>query len=460
MPIDASIYGQQIQPKFNSPFEALSQILQVRNQQEAAKGLRENRDLLAAQRREVTEKLARENADREAQGQALQEGAGVRQQTLAWALKNAPNTVPSLTEFFDKADEKANTIKTARIKLQNDEADFFGDLAEGALKHGATPDAVKTAIAYSNERFPDYAESTNKLLAQLEGASPEQVKGFLESIMAQSPSRRQKPEQAPMVVSEGQGVKQPDGSYAVPLPKTEKITYGAPQTQMVNGKRSLVRAGSDGQMYNMNLKPISAEAIAPEPRIEAQGPQPGWQWVNRNGEEVYTNRVAPGDRPQNVRTKVTEDERKMAGFYGQMSDAIQTIDQLEKNITEKELYQIQTLPQEKLIGMLNRNELSEGAKRYLRAFEQFTESRLRPVSGAAIADSEYARDRRTYAKQYGETTELAKDRARARALALDSLKKRAGIALDDATTAPSGAAKTPPANETPEARIKRLLGGG
>jgi hypothetical protein len=242
----------------------------------------------------------------------------------------------------------------------------------------------------------------------------------------------------PKTVTPGQGVlNQATGQYDVPLPVTEKPAAAGSAADFVQRWAADRKLDQSKLSAGQTAAALQAHARATQAPSQAQGPQPGWQWVNRNGEEVYTNRVAQGDRPQNVRAKVTEDERKMAGFYGQMSDAIQTIDAMEGAITEQELYQIQTLPQEKLIGMVNRNELSEGAKRYLRAFEQFTESRLRPVSGAAIADSEYARDRRTYAKQYGETPALAKDRARARALALDSLKKRAGIALDDANDAPT-----------------------
>lgn len=202
----------------------------------------------------------------------------------------------------------------------------------------------------------------------------------------------------------------------------------------------VTRAGKAVQIEKGTAQPGD---VPYQPPSQAQGPQPGWQWVTRTNsdgtqKEVYTNRVVDGDRPQNARVKATEDERKSAGFYGQMSDAIKVLDELEGGLGEQELYQIQTLPQEGLIGMANRGELSEAAKRYLRAFEQFTEARLRPVSGAAINDAEYARDRRTYAKQYAETPRLAEDRKVARNRALDSLKKRAGVALEDAETHGSG----------------------
>lgn len=223
-------------------------------------------------------------------------------------------------------------------------------------------------------------------------------------------------------LSEGQTRFGPDGKQVANVPKPVE-----PKTAPNPTEASLAAAAAQG-----DKSAIEALRLLRGQQAKPQGPQPAWQWVMRDGKEVYTNRINAGDRPQNARVKATEDERKTAGFYGQMSDAVQLIDALEDTITQKELYQIQTLPHEKLIGMVNRNELSENAKRYLRAFEQFTESRLRPVSGAAIADSEYARDRRTYAKQYGETPALATDRKNARKSALSALKKRAGVALDEA----------------------------
>lgn len=138
---------------------------------------------------------------------------------------------------------------------------------------------------------------------------------------------------------------------------------------------------------------------------------------------------ARGMRPATSREQPTEDERKSAGFFKQMNEAMATMDAVEDQLTERDLYQIQSVPQEELIGLINRGEMSEAAKRYLRAFEQFTEARMRPVSGAAISDSEFARDRRTYARQYGETPTLAQERKAARSSARDSLRTRGGRAI-------------------------------
>lgn len=201
------------------------------------------------------------------------------------------------------------------------------------------------------------------------------------------------------------------------------------ETLLVNGKPTIVNFDQRSGTYTDANTGASVQ-VSPLP-VAPQGPQPSWQWVTRSGEDVYTNRVQPGDTPRDTtRVKATEDEKKSAGWFGQMSDALDVINQVEPFLTKEELYQIQSLPQEGLIGLLNRNQLSENAKRYLRAFEQFTEARLRSVSGAAISTGEYEGDRRTYAKQYGETEKLANDRRNGRNRALESLQKRAGSALD------------------------------
>lgn len=173
---------------------------------------------------------------------------------------------------------------------------------------------------------------------------------------------------------------------------------------------------------------------------------------------------ASDDKPQTPKDP-TEGERKAAGFYGQMDAAIKLMDSLEGSLSESELYQIQSLPQEGLIGAINRGRLSENAKRYVRALEQFTESRLRPVSGAAIADTEYERDRRTYARQYDETPTLAADRKAARRQALSALRSMAGRAApgeaspDALTPDPVGASALDKLNQRGAARGGRRRDG-
>lgn len=46
--------------------------------------------------------------------------------------------------------------------------------------------------------------------------------------------------------------------------KPPTVTYGQPQTQMVNGKRALVRAGSDGKLYDANTAEVVTATPEPE----------------------------------------------------------------------------------------------------------------------------------------------------------------------------------------------------
>jgi hypothetical protein len=199
------------------------------------------------------------------------------------------------------------------------------------------------------------------------------------------------------------------------------------------------------QQQNANSQSASAGEQARHNRVmESRQSEPLEAIVGPDGQPVYVPRSqAVGKTPATNRERPSEAERKAAGFYGQMRDALTTIDQLEGKITENELQLLTSLPHEGVMGRINRNELSENAKRYYRALMQFTEARLRPVSGAAIAASEYETDRMTYFKQYGETPNLAEDRKRARSGALSNLRANAGVLApkDDAPDVPQGVAQ-------------------
>lgn len=221
-----------------------------------------------------------------------------------------------------------------------------------------------------------------------------------------------------------------------PMPTGE-----TPQSVANNRPRGFLKTASAKQQQDMlERQAQDAKAQADEKyrqddleirRAAANKPQADSfeTWKQRYDYE-RANPKAGAERPDSA------EERKAAGFYGQMTQAVKTLDELESQLSERDLYQIQTLPQEELIGAMNRGQMSEPAKRYLQAFEQFTEARLRPVSGAAINDSEYARDRRTYARQYGETPALAAQRKASRQQAIAALRSMGGKAIKDDT--PSG----------------------
>jgi hypothetical protein len=72
---------------------------------------------------------------------------------------------------------------------------------------------------------------------------------------------------------------------------------------------------------------------------------------------------------------------------------------------------------------------SEAMQKYLQAQRAFTEARLRKDSGAAIPESEFENDRRTYFVQPGDTPETIAQKARGRAQVLAGLAYAAGPAF-------------------------------
>lgn len=195
-------------------------------------------------------------------------------------------------------------------------------------------------------------------------------------------------------------------------------------------------------------------------RAPVQGPAPEKPsvWVSKGDQQRYVTPTEAGRlsgegwTASQTRENPTEDERKAAGFYKRMTDAIRVMDEVEGQITAQDLYQMQSLPQEDLIGALNRSKMTEAAKRYVRAMMQFTEARLRADSGAAVQAYEYVADRQMFGKQYGETPQLATDRRTARGVTHEGLRTRAGRALPkDAPPvvliAPDGSEKSVPADQ-------------
>lgn len=121
--------------------------------------------------------------------------------------------------------------------------------------------------------------------------------------------------------------------------------------------------------------------------------------------------------------RLTEQEHKAARFYNRMNQAVDIIqkqkDRIAKMSTgDQAWYRYAPIP------MLSAED------QQLRLAEQlFTEARLRAESGAAISNSEYAKDQSTYFIQAGDKPEVIADKLKAQQGALSSFQEEAGRAL-------------------------------
>ena len=210
-------------------------------------------------------------------------------------------------------------------------------------------------------------------------------------------------------------------------------TYGAPTSGVVNGREVFYRTTSDGKITDLNGTPWSGPV--PTPVQQDAGRQP-WTWVSRVGSDglrtnVYTNAVRPTDGKVDPERPPTEAQSKAAGFYSVAADGLKTVEELEPKISAEELLAIQKLPLDGVAGYFAAPNISENAKRYLRAINQFIEAEVRDKSGAAVGREEYLIDKASYMLTQGETPMLAEDRRRSRRKVVDALATKAGPALGD-----------------------------
>lgn len=386
----------------------------VAKEQERQAGLRAAGQLEEARGLELAEQRRLAN-DRQSFDRAM--GAGSRAQTLE-ALKGQP-------ELYAKAQSHFDAIDTSMKKL-------MGDVAAGVADFGYTPEAAVAALDDLIEQGFDPARMTQ--YRDVITADPGRVKTLVQSLLAQSPDPRHQALAKPQLTEVSPGATLVDprnpgeaiftAPNRAPVPKSLQA-----KDVLLDGKPVVANFDPASGRFSVNGQDVT-ERVKPIPPQGPAGGEPLEAVIGDDGNpELVPRSQARGRRPATSREQPTEDERKSAGWLKQIEGAIATMDALEDKLTEAELYQIQTLPQEALIGLVNRNKLSENAKRYFQAFEEFTEARLRSVSGATITPQEEARDRRIYAKQFGETPELASQRRASRGRAQDALRSRAGRAL-------------------------------
>lgn len=227
MPIDPSIPLQAhgVGPLVN-PMELMEQSQRLRLAREQSLAMAEQRRSMAAQREAETARVTQANADRAATGEAIQQGGGVRDQTLAWAREQAPNSVPALTEFFDKSDKSAAELKKLQNDLNTARLNHLGHMADGVLQNGGTPEALQAALALYSEQFPDEKQDVQAFAQKVQAMPPPQIAKYLEQQRAAAPywqeQEAKKPVPQPFSLSPGQTHFDASGKPIAAVP--EKVT--------------------------------------------------------------------------------------------------------------------------------------------------------------------------------------------------------------------------------------------
>ena len=159
-------------------------------------------------------------------------------------------------------------------------------------------------------------------------------------------------------------------------------------------------------------------------------------WVMRPGKDgkmqtifVDESQVQLGDQPANTRSGEGRPslggEKAALGFFNRAKQADEELKGLTDQIAAKSLG-----GQAWMAVAPNFMQTQEGQS-YQQAQRAFTEARLRKDSGAAIPETEFANDRKTYFAQPGDSPETIAQKERGRAAVLASLAFQSGRALNE-----------------------------
>jgi hypothetical protein len=123
----------------------------------------------------------------------------------------------------------------------------------------------------------------------------------------------------------------------------------------------------------------------------------------------------------------TVEQSKTAGFFSRMDGAIRNLDEIEDAIAGMNPVSMAVQGFALTPNLVK----SEAYQLFEQAMREFTEARLRKESGAAIPESEFENDRRTYFPQPGDMPATLEKKRQARERVAAAFARQAGGALDE-----------------------------
>lgn len=119
--------------------------------------------------------------------------------------------------------------------------------------------------------------------------------------------------------------------------------------------------------------------------------------------------------------KITETQRKAAGFADRMVNAEEIVDKLGGDVSSIDRFVTQKLSSNWMA--------SPDGQMYWNAAKEWTRAKLRWESGAVIGDDEAREEAKTYFPVVGDSKEVVKQKSQLRSVAIDGLKSAAGGAM-------------------------------
>jgi hypothetical protein len=154
---DTSIYGQQVQPRFNTPFETLGQIGQLQAQQQAIQSAK-----ALEQERQQALKKQQEQDDANQRFYAVIGNPAVTEDNFLGQVKiHAPEHLESAQKMIDEAKKNAAELKqkaaeaeAANARAKAGEQEYAAGQARVLQRAGNTPIAFELLMKLHQDAFP------------------------------------------------------------------------------------------------------------------------------------------------------------------------------------------------------------------------------------------------------------------------------------------------------------------
>lgn len=213
---------------------------------------------------------------------------------------------------------------------------------------------------------------------------------------------------------------------------TDAVRQSAPYV-LAGGGNADARAKGFKEFYNPLPVPVEAQKPIFDSKHtrrlvpDANDPS-GYKSVPVGGAPVEPAGGAGG--------KPTAENLKASGFVPRLEDANKIMNEPGVAASSQSLKD-RALDYVPLVGRFFQ---SEDFKRLSDAEKDMVTAVLRDESGATIQDSEFVRDAEKYFPRYGDTPQIIADKANRRRIQIESMKRKAGPALQE--SAPSGGVTT------------------
>ncbi|MFC5550719.1 hypothetical protein [Massilia aerilata] len=417
MAIDASIIGGLKQPQFESPTNALMQILQVQH-------LKQGVDAGAQQAAEYQRGLAGESKLAQ-----LLSGGGTPDQVAAdlaragYAKQALAYTKQQQDLSKTGADISHLNAQTGKLKAETTTADY--DLREKKRQKAVTdiasftsPEQALASLSLheqAGDLAPEAAAAVRATIPQNPADFPKWQIGMLQRIMTPENVMKQLAPDANTVANNAASRANNAATVAATI-RGQNLTDARAREQLAQGKvPSGYRANSDGTLVAIPGGPADPSNKAP-----------------------------------------TEFQGKSAAFGARAQQADKILGELEGQYSPAGINAKNSLSDVWLVGgalgTAANNKLSDASQRADQAQRDFVNAVLRQESGAAIGAGEFENAKKQYFPQTGDSAAVLQQKAANRKLAVQGLLNNAGHAAFSPQETPAPAAPVGPPGARPGAK--------